>query len=180
MQHVQRRSGSGGGGHAWAGGFRGGPRKTPRECTLVHWYPPGGGGGPKKRHLVLYKLAGFCTADTLPWRTFFSLHSSPVTFQKKWNLCKICTFLSPKPPFWPYFGPFLALFGGGDPLGGARGVPRGGPDFGGWHGVDGVPPFRGSGGNARGVGKIFSEKNFIKKFPKNFFIDHDQSWALLQ
>ena len=47
-----------------------GPR-DPREVHSVHWYPPGGGGGPKKRHLVLYKLAGF-NPDGLTRRSVFS------------------------------------------------------------------------------------------------------------
>ena len=154
-------------GERWRGprlgrGFSGGPRKTPREVHSVHWYPPGGGGGPKKRHLVLYKLAGFCTADRGGCGAFFRLHSSPDKKKILSKMCTFCHFLSPKPPFWAYLGPFLAHFGTPDPLGGARGHATFRGARGAGRGVDGVPPFRGSGGNARGVGKIFSEKNFIK------------------
>ena len=91
-----------------------GPR-DPREVHSVHWYPPGGGGGPKKRHLVLYKLAGFSPADREACRPFFSLHSSPLTFE---NLSKKCKFrpkmaiFAPKNPisgiFDPLFSPFFA------------------------------------------------------------------------
>lgn len=50
-------------GAALGQGILGGSPKCPRGVHSVHWYPPGGGGGPKKRHLVLYKLAGFSPAD---------------------------------------------------------------------------------------------------------------------
>src|SRR6187431_1169945 len=93
-----------------------GPR-DPREVHSVHWYPPGGGGGPKKRHLVLYKLAGFCTADRRRRGAFFSLHSSPLTFE---NLSKKCKFrpkmaiFAPKNPIFgildPLFSRFFAFF----------------------------------------------------------------------
>ena len=101
-----------------------GPR-DPREVHSVHWYPPGGGGGPKKRHLVLYKLAGFCTADRGGCGAFFCLHSSPVVFDFLSKMCKKCTFWPPKCPFlaifrlfWPLFCTFLREIprGGGDPF----------------------------------------------------------------
>src|SRR6187431_2175040 len=74
-----------------------GPR-DPREVHSVHWYPPGGGGGPKKRHLVLYKLAGFSPADREACGAFFRLHSSRLTFHFLSNLCKKCPKLAKKPP----------------------------------------------------------------------------------
>ena len=133
-QHAKRRSGSEGGDRAWAGPRGEGPR-DPREVHSVHWYPPGGGGGPKKRHLVLYKLAGFSPADRRAWRPFFCLHSSPVTFQKCQKKCKFrpkMAIFAPKNPisgiFGPLFSPFFAknapgrgdpFFGGGPPGGGS-------------------------------------------------------------
>jgi hypothetical protein len=100
-------------GHAWAGGFGGGPPKTPRGWALAHWYPPGGGGGPKMRHLVLYKLAGFSPADRSRRRAFFSLHSSPLTFDFLSKMTKKCTFwhnFDPKNPNFPLFPPFFCTF----------------------------------------------------------------------
>ena len=48
------------------GGVLGGvPRKPLGSGLSSTGTPREGGVGPKKRHLVLYKLAGFCTADTL-------------------------------------------------------------------------------------------------------------------
>ena len=44
----------------------GGPPGTVGRGGLHHGVPGGGGGGPKKRHLVLYKLAGFRHADKAP------------------------------------------------------------------------------------------------------------------
>ena len=93
-----------------------GPR-DPREVHSVHWYPPGGGGGPKKRHLVLYKLAGFSPADRSRRGAFFSLHSSPLTFENSSKKCKFrpkMAIFAPKNPisgiFGPFFRPFFALF----------------------------------------------------------------------
>src|SRR6187431_2281963 len=98
------------GGAGWGGGLGGGPPNPPREWTLVHWYPPGGGGGPKMRHLVLYKLAGFCTADRGGCGAFFRLHSSPVVFDFSSKMCKKCTFWPPKTPKNPIFALFWPLF----------------------------------------------------------------------
>ena len=138
---MQKAPGACRGACGWAG-FWGGPPKTPREGTLVHWYPPGGGGGPKKRHLVLYKLAGFCTADTRPRRTFFSLHSSRLTFEKKSKMCKKCTFWPPKPPKMAILALFRAFFAPFSPRNwGGRGTPF-------------LDPPRGEGGAAtRGRGR---------------------------
>ena len=154
-------------------GIFGGSRKTPREVHSVHWYPPGGGGGPKKRHLVLYKLAGFCTADIRPCGAFFRLHSSPLVFKNLSKMCTFCHFLAPKPPFWPYLGPFLALFGTPDPLGGARGHAtfraRGTRDT----GRGRSPPFQGFRRKRQGGGeKIFGKIFYKKKYFLFFFIDH--------
>ena len=138
-----------------AGGWRRGPRvggdlggvppKTPREWTLVHWYPPGGGGGPKKRHLVLYKLAGFSPADRSGCGAFFAC-IAPRCFSVFSKFCKKCHFLAHFDPKNPHFGPILApkspffrrisggegrpLFGG-DPPGGRAGGPGGSPPLGG-------------------------------------------------
>ena len=115
------------------GYFGGVPQKPPREWTLVHWYPPGGGGGPKMRHLVLYKLAGFCTADRGGCGAFFRLHSSPLVFDFLSKMCKMCTFwhiFGPKNPIFPLFWPLFCHFwrdfsgGRGDPFFG--GSPRAG------------------------------------------------------
>ena len=123
-----------------------GPR-DPREVHSVHWYPPGGGGGPKKRHLVLYKLAGFCTADRRRRRAFFSLHSSPLTFENFSKMTKKCTFWGQKPPkmpilalFRPFFGEFWREIRGG------RGDPffGGDPPRGGSPGVRAEPPLEGA------------------------------------
>jgi hypothetical protein len=152
-QHAKRRSGSEGGDRAWAGPRGEGPR-DPREVHSVHWYPPGGGGGPKKRHLVLYKLAGFCTADRRRRGAFFSLHSSPLTFE---NLSKKCKFrpkmaiFAPKNPIFGILGPlfsrFFAFFrpGRGDPF--FRGDPPGG---GGPGGAGQSLPSEGTAGGRRG------------------------------
>ena len=133
-------------------GFGGGPPKTPREWTLVHWYPPGGGGGPKKRHLVLYKLAGFCTADTPARRPFFGELCS-CRFSKKSEICKKMSLLASKtpqkPPFWAYFDPFLAGF---SPRNwGGRDAPFwGGPPRGPGGGTGREPPLGGGPGGAVG------------------------------
>jgi len=123
----------------------------------VHWYPPGGGGGPKKRHLVLYKLAGFSPADREACGAFFRLHSSPLTFHFLSNLCKKCPKLAKKPPKNPIFGILDPLFsrffakfraGRGDPFFG------GGPPGGGSGGPPGVAgqslPSEGTAGGRRG------------------------------
>src|SRR6187431_33550 len=158
-QHHERRTGCERGGAAWAGGFRGGPRKPPREWTLVHWYPPGGGGGPKKRHLVLYKLAGFCTADRGGCGAFFRLHSSPLVFDFLSKMCKMCTFwhiFGPKNPIFPLFWPLFCTFlretprGRGDPF---VGGPPGGRAA---AAAGGAPPWAGGpGGRVGGVTKIY-------------------------
>ena len=123
-----------------------GPR-DPREVHSVHWYPPGGGGGPKKRHLVLYKLAGFCTADRRRRRAFFSLHSSPLTFENLSKMVKIrpkMAIFGPKMPIFGILGPqnctFFAIFraGRGDPFFG------GDPPWGGSPGVRAEPPLEGA------------------------------------
>src|SRR6187431_3636233 len=97
--------------------------------------PQGGGGGPKKRHLVLYKLAGFCTADRGGCGAFFRLHSSPLVFDFLSKMCKKCTFwhiFGPKNPIFPLFWPLFCTFwrefsgGRGDPFfGGGPGGGRG-------------------------------------------------------
>ena len=64
--------------------------------------PPGGGPRkwPKKRHLVLYKLAGFCDSAKIAWRRFFD------KFGQKWPILgppqntQNCQFWS----FWPDTG----------------------------------------------------------------------------
>ena len=123
-----------------------GPR-DPREVHSVHWYPPGGGGGPKKRHLVLYKLAGFCTADRSRRGAFFSLHSSPLTFENLSKKCKFRHFWGEKPPKNPILALFRPLFrefwreiprGRGDPFFG------GDPPRGGSRGSGQSPPFQGA------------------------------------
>ena len=54
-------------GHACGRSPGGGtPPGTVGRGGLHHGVPGGGGGGPKKRHLVLYKLAGFGHADKAP------------------------------------------------------------------------------------------------------------------
>src|SRR6187549_2740211 len=130
-----------------------GTPRGPREVHSVHWYPPGGGGGPKKRHLVLYKLAGFSPADREACRPFFSLHSSPLTFQ---NLSKKCKFrpkmaiFGPKNPIFGILGPLFSRFfsknarGRGDPFFG------GAPPGGGVPGVRAEPPLAGGSGGADG------------------------------
>jgi hypothetical protein len=116
-----------------------GTPRGPREVHSVHWYPPGGGGGPKKRHLVLYKLAGFCTADRRRSGAFFSMQSSPLDFHFLSKMCKNrpkMAIFGPKNPIFGILGPqnctFFAFFraGRGDPFfggeapgGGSRGVP---------------------------------------------------------
>ena len=126
-----------------------GPR-DPREVHSVHWYPPGGGGGPKKRHLVLYKLAGFSPADRSRRGAFFSLHSSPLTFE---NLSKKCKFrpkmaiFAPKNPIFGILGPLFSRFfaknarGRGDPFFGVGPGGGGSPGGRGWPGR--APPPRG-------------------------------------
>jgi len=137
---LKRRRGREGG-PAAGRGFGGVPRKPLGRALSCTGTPREGVGGPKKRHLVLYKLAGFCTADTGPSRPFFSLHSSRLTFEKKSKMCKKCTFWPPKPPkmailalFWPFFAPFSP------PNSGGRGTPF-------WGG----PPGRRGGGGAGGA-----------------------------
>ena len=119
----------------------------------MHWYPPGGGGGPKKRHLVLYKLAGFSPADREACRPFFSLHSSPLTFHFLSKKCKKCpkmAIFGPKNPIFRILGPlfsrFFAFFrpGRGDPF------FRGDPPGGGVPGVRAEPPLAGGSGGADG------------------------------
>ena len=118
-------------------------------CALV---PPRGGWGPKKRHLVLYKLAGFCTADRRRRGAFFDEHTPPVKSENFRNFAKMCTFWPPKPPKMPilalfrgYFGGFFAPNSGGYPLG----VFWGGPEKrGAWQ----SPHFRGPGGSTGGWG----------------------------
>ena len=148
------------------------PPGTPRGVHSVHWYPPGGGGGPKKRHLVLYKLAGFSPADRKACGAFFSLHSSRLTFDFLSKMCKMCTFwhiFGPKNPifplFWPLFWHFLAFFRGG------RGDPffGGSPGGGGSGGSGQSPPSRGPGGRTGGCQK--NPKFFCQKNPEDFFID---------
>jgi hypothetical protein len=126
-----------------------GPR-DPREVHSVHWYPPGGGGGPKKRHLVLYKLAGFCTADRRRRGAFFSLHSSPLGFdflsKIGKNPPKMANF-GPQNPIFALFGPLFSPFfaknarGRGDPFFWGGPQNRGGPGGRGWPGR--APPPRG-------------------------------------
>ena len=60
-------AGTGVGGRFW-----GGPPKRPVGGVVSTTVPPEGGVGPKKRHLVLYKLAGFRHADRQPWRPIFA------------------------------------------------------------------------------------------------------------
>ena len=135
------------------GGVLGGGAPGPLGSELsLTGTPGGGGGGPKKRHLVLYKLAGFCTADRRRRGAFFDEHTPPVKSENFRNFAKMCTFWPPKPPKMPilalfrgYFGGFFAPNSGGYPLG----VFWGGPEKrGAWQ----SPPYRGSGGNAGGWG----------------------------
>ena len=123
-----------------------GPR-DPREVHSVHWYPPGGGGGPKKRHLVLYKLAGFSPADREACGAFFRLHSSPLGFHFLSKMCKNrpkMAIFGPKNPIFrilaPLFSRFFAIFrpGRGDPFFGGD-PPRGGSP-----GVRAEPPLEGA------------------------------------
>jgi hypothetical protein len=151
--HLERRSGS----VRWGprlggvlGGGAPGPLGRALSCTGT---PGGGGGGPKKRHLVLYKLAGFCTADRRRRGAFFSLHSSRLVFN----------FLSKKgknPPKMADFGPKIPIFGILDPLFSrffaffrpGRGDPffRGDPPGRGVPGVRAEPPLPGGSGGADG------------------------------
>jgi len=147
-----------------------GPR-DPREVHSVHWYPPGGGGGPKKRHLVLYKLAGFSPADREACRPFFSLHSSPLTFHFLSKKCKKCpkmAIFGPKNPIFRILGPlfsrFFAFFrpGRGDPF--FRGdPPRGGPG-----GPGRAPPSRGL--RRSGRGGLKNPEDFLQKKYLYFFL----------
>ena len=156
-------------GGAKIGGFGGRGPGTPREVHSVHWYPPGGGGGPKKRHLVLYKLAGFSPADREACRPFFSLHSSPLTFHFLSKKCKKCpkmAIFGPKNPIFRILGPlfsrFFAFFrpGRGDPF------FRGDPPRGGSRGSGQSPPSRGPGGRTGGCEK--SPLIFPENSPMNF------------
>ena len=56
-------SGGGPGGSVFAGGAAPGGRGRPPGSGVPPRCPRRGGLGPKMRHLVLYKLAGFPTAD---------------------------------------------------------------------------------------------------------------------
>jgi len=49
------------------------PREAPGGVEVHRCDPPGGGPRkwPKKRHLVLYKLAGFCDSAKIAWGRFF-------------------------------------------------------------------------------------------------------------
>jgi hypothetical protein len=160
---MQKALGERARGRSLGRGFLGGPQKTPREWTLVHWYPPGGGGGPKKRHLVLSKLAGFCTADRGGCGAFFRLLSSTVVYEFLSKMCKMCTFwhiFGPKTPIFPLFCPLFCTSlpeiprgGGGDPF-------VGGPPGGGRRRARAEPPPGRGARRARGGG--------TKKFQKIF------------
>lgn len=78
-----------------AGGAVGGVVSTtvPRE----------GGVGPKKRHLVLYKLAGFRHADKTPLTPFFRGRMRHTKFQKSAKNAHFCTFSGSGPPQKCYF-----------------------------------------------------------------------------
>ena len=89
-----------------------------RRGVVSHHGAPGGGvGGPKMRHLVLYKLAGFCTAHIPPlngelclskFRNFKKLFARKC---QKWPFFR--TFSPKKRIFRPFFGVFAQ--GGVDP-----------------------------------------------------------------
>ena len=88
-----------------------------RGVVSHHGAPGGGGGGPKMRHLVLYKLAGFCTAHIPPlngelclskFRNFKKLFARKC---QKWPFFR--TFSPKKRIFRPFFGVFAQ--GGVDP-----------------------------------------------------------------
>jgi hypothetical protein len=82
---LQRR----GRGLRQAGGFRGSRKQAVGEgCPTTVMRT--GGWGPKMRHLVLYKLAGFCHADKNPCGAFFDLHRSPLRYVKNTILTKKC------------------------------------------------------------------------------------------
>jgi hypothetical protein len=58
---AEQREGAGVGGR-----FGGVPPKWPAGGVVSTTVPPQGGVGPKKRHLVLYKLAGFRHTEIPP------------------------------------------------------------------------------------------------------------------
>ena len=141
------------------------------RCTLCTGTPQGGGGGPKKRHLVLYKLAGFSPADRSRRGAFFSLHSSPLDFENLSKMVKIrpkMAIFAPKNPisgiFGPFFRPFFAEIrrGRGDPF------FRGDPPRGGSRGSGQSPPFQGAPEERTGGSKK-TRSFFTKKIPKIFF-----------
>jgi hypothetical protein len=112
-------------------GISGGSPKNPSGGALCALVPPGGVGGPKKRHLVLYKLAGFSPADRKACGAFFPC-IAPRCFSKFSKKCKNWTPLTRtaegKSHFNPILGRFLHFFrqncaGGATPF---LGVPRGG------------------------------------------------------
>ena len=76
-----------------------------REGGLHHGVPGGGGGGPKKRHLVLYKLAGFRHTDKAPWSPFFrgAMHNTK-NGQNPFLTLFSC-FFGGGPPVKPYLNP---------------------------------------------------------------------------
>ena len=65
---------------------------------LHHGAPGGGGGGPKKRHLVLYKLAGFCHTERTPLFPKFGLVMRGTFLQKVLFFAKKVFFLGGAPP----------------------------------------------------------------------------------
>ena len=60
--------------------------------------PEGGVGGPKKRHLVLYKLAGFCHTERTPLFPKFGLVMRGTFLQKVLFFAKKVFFLGGAPP----------------------------------------------------------------------------------
>ena len=67
--------------------------------------PREGGVGPKKRHLVLYKLAGFRHADKTPLSGFLRGAMRHTKNQKSRQNAHFCTFSGGTPPIKCYFSP---------------------------------------------------------------------------
>ena len=79
---FERALGERAAGAACGRGFGGVPRKPLGSGLSSTGTPQGGGGGPKKRHLVLYKLAGFCHTERTPLFPKFGLVMRGTFLQK--------------------------------------------------------------------------------------------------
>ena len=74
-----------------------------RRGVVSHHGAPGGGWGPKMRHLVLYKLAGFCTAHIPPL-------NGELCLSKFRNFKKLFARKCQKWPFFRTFSPKKRIF----------------------------------------------------------------------